>query len=314
MKTFCTIITADYTSFAKVLLHSLRKQNSEINLQVLVVEENSFSSLDGIVFHDLNAVTNSLLAKDIVKKYAHTNTDHFRWALKPIFITYLLENGFEKVIYVDPDIYFVGDYNFLFEKLNQSNILLTPHWCNTDPLISEESLYDVLRGGLFNAGFVGANKKGLEAIGWWAGVCHFKVEENRSFGLFVDQKYLNILPVQFDNVEIIKHQGCNIASWNIESCKREIVDGKLLINRRFEPIFIHFAKETIAHVLNYNDKLLKPYLEEYLNLLKRENFDLIERLNDIDFSKMNNKIVEWKHWMRIRTRFKRFLYNLAERL
>jgi hypothetical protein len=312
LKTFCTIITADYIPFAKVLFHSLRKQNAEIDLQVLVVNKNNFPSIDGIVFHELNAVTNSALGKGIVKKYAHTNTDYFRWALKPIFITYLLENGFEKIIYVDPDIYFVSDYNFLFEKLNQSNILLSPHWSNTNPQVDETGFYHVLRDGLFNAGFVGANKEGIEALSWWGKVCHFKIEKNFQLGLFVDQKYLDILPVQFENIGIIKHRGCNLASWNIDTCKRETINGKLMINGQFDPVFIHFAKETIANIINHNDEPLAPYLEEYVTLLKNENFDLRKQFSDLDFSKLDSGISKWKFRLRVRTRIKFLLYKLAE--
>lgn len=312
MKTFCTIINADYVPFAKVLHHSLRQQNPEIGLQVLVVDKGRPSPLEGITFHSISEAIDSAIGKDVVKKYAHTNPDHFRWALKPVFISYLLQNGFNKVIYVDPDIYFVNNFDFLFEQLDQSNILLTPHWSNTDPVINESGLFHVLQDGLFNAGFIGANKKGLDALIWWAEVCHFKIEKNPQYGLFVDQKYLDILPVQFENVGIVRHRGCNLASWNIDTCKREIVDGKLMINHQFEPVFIHFAKETIANIINHNDKYLIPYLEEYSDLLKKENFDLHERFSDLDFSKMNSKVFEWKHRLRIRTRFKRFLYKLAE--
>jgi hypothetical protein len=314
LKTVCTIITTDHIPFAKVLLYSLRKQHPDTNLQVLVVDGVESTSSTDLSLHSVKELTESPLGRKIVKKYAHTNSDHFRWALKPVFISHLLQTGFDKVIYVDPDIYFVSQFDFLFEKLNQSGVLLTPHWCNINPLINECALYDVLQGGLFNAGFVGANKSGLDAITWWAEVCHFKMERNRQLGVFDDQKYLNILPVQFDNIEIIKHQGCNLASWNIDICRRDVVDGKLMINGEFEPVFIHFTKSTITNVVNYNDKLLLPYFEEYASLLKKEGFDLLQRFEDIDFSKMNSKIIELKHWMRIRTRFKRFLYNLAERM
>jgi lipopolysaccharide biosynthesis glycosyltransferase len=314
LKTFCTILTADHIAFAKVLFHSLQKQDPEINLQVLVVDKDDLQPSEGIVFHSVKTVTNSGLGQGMVIKYAHTDPDHFRWALKPIFISFLLQNGFEKVIFIDPDIYFVNKFDFLFAKLDQSNILLTPHWCNTDPMVNESGLYDVLQGGLFNAGFIGANNKAIEALTWWAKACHFKTEKNPQLGLFVDQKYLDILSVQFENVEIIRHRGCNLASWNINTSKREMIDGKLVINSRFEPVFIHFAKATITNIVNYNDKLLMPYLEEYSNLLKKENFDLMEKFNDLDFSRMNYKIMEWKHWLRLRTRFKRFLFKLAERI
>lgn len=314
MNTVCTIITADYLPFAKVLHASLQKHVPGTSLQVLVVDNNDLPSSPNFTIHFIDSVITSPVAKGIYKKYAHTNPDHFRWALKPVFISYLLQNGFDKVIFADPDIYFVSNFNFLFDELETNNILLTPHWANLDPLENEGSLIDVMKGGLYNAGFIGATKNGSEAINWWAGMCHYKTENNPEMGLFVDQKYLDILPVQFPDVKILKHQGCNLASWNIETCKREIFNGKLMINQQFEPIFIHFAKETIVHILNRNDQLLHPYLEEYIQLLKNEGFDLPDHYNDLDFSKYNSPFLKLKHKLRLRTRFKRFLFKLAEKL
>jgi hypothetical protein len=154
----------------------------------------------------------------------------------------------------------------------------------------------------------------MEALNWWAEMCPYKTEINQESGLFVDQKYLDILPVQFQGVKIIKHQGCNLASWNIQTCKREIINGKLIINQKFEPIFIHFNRETIVNIFNQNDKLLQPYLEEYIQLLKNEGFDLHHNNKNLDFSKYNTPFLKLKRKLLLRTRLKRFLFKLAERL
>jgi hypothetical protein len=315
MKTFCTIITADYLPFAKVLHGSLVKNAPDTSLQVLVIDKNDFESSINFEIHSIDEVLTSPVAKDIYKKYAHTNTDHFRWALKPVFISYLLQNGFEKVIYTDPDIYFVNNFSFLLDELETNNILLTPHWATLNPLVNEDSLKDVMLGGLYNAGFIGVNKKGTEALNWWAEMCHFKTEDKPELGLFVDQKYLDIFPVQFSGVKIIKHQGCNLASWNIDSCKREIVNGKLLINQQFEPVFIHFNSETIANIFKGYDKLLHPFLDEYLNLLKNEGLDFQDKKNkNLNTSKYYSPFLRLKYKLHLRTRLKRFLFKLAEKL
>jgi hypothetical protein len=314
MKSFCTIITADYLPFAKVLHASLQKNVPGTSLQVLVIDKNDFTSHQSFTIHSIDNVITSPVAKGIYKKYAHTNPDHFRWALKPVFISYLLQNGFDKVIFADPDIYFVNNFGFLFEELESNNILLTPHWANLNPMKNEGSLFDVLRDGLFNAGFIGANKKGIEAINWWSEMCHYKIEKKNELGLFDDQKYLDILPAQFPDVKILKHQGCNLASWNVETSKRESINGKLIINQQFEPIFIHFSKETIVNILNRNDKLLYPFLEEYIQLLKNNGFDLPNNYNKFYFSKYNSLFFKLKHKIRLRTRIKIFLFKLAQRL
>lgn len=309
MQTFCTIITADYLPMAKVLHASLQKYNKEISLQVLVVNDNNYTSTSDFFIHKLEALYSSPFFKEIENKYAHTNKDYFRWALKPLFIVYLLENGFSKIMFTDPDIYFVNDYAFLFKELDENNILLTPHWASLNPTREEDSLLAVLKGGLFNAGFVGANRNGLSAIKCWAELCHYKTEDQKSIGLFVDQKYLDLLQVQFENVFIIRHKGCNLASWNIETCKRTFINNRLLINQSYEPVFIHFTMDTIENIKNGNDILLQPYLEEYLNSLEANGFNIsnLSKINKSFFHLIKSKTL-------IRTRLKRFLFKLAENL
>ena len=311
MQTFCTIITAKHLTFAKTLFSSLDKRSPGTALQVLVVDKNKFSSSANFIIHQTDTIIVHPFLKKIEAKYAHTNSDHFRWALKPVFISYLLKEGFSKVIFVDPDLYFVSDFTFLFDELETSNVLLTPHWANMNPVENEENLFAVLRGGLYNAGFIGVNQKGFKAINWWTEMCHYKMERRQDLGIYDDQKYLDMLPVQFDGVHILKHQGCNLASWNIDTCKREMINGKLMINKLYEPVFIHFAKDTIVNILNRNDALLKPYLDEYSAVLQKEGVDL---LKDTDHSKFDSSIYAVKHKLRLRTRIKRFFFRLAEKL
>ncbi len=314
MTTYCTIITKNYLPLAKVLYLSLKKQNPDIILHVLVVDDEVKQVGGNMKMLSLYDLSGSSFFKDIEKKYAHTNADQFRWALKPVLVGHLLQQGYEKVIFADPDLYFVNNFDWLFDLLDTHSVLLTPHWADLDIINSEDSVLSVLRNGLFNAGFVAASQKGLPAINWWAGMCHYKTEKKPELGIYDDQKYLDMLPVQFEHVHILKHQGCNLASWNIQTCKRELVDGKLLINKQFEPVFIHFAKDTIANILNRNDALLKPYLDEYIRLLSGNGFDLLKNLDDLSPAKYSSGFYKLKHNLRLRTRLKRFLYKLAEKL
>ncbi len=314
MNIACTIVTSGYLPLAKVLFASLKKHAQNIQLHVLVVDEVTPKPSDGIAFHSLQELSLSTHFQEIEKKYAHSNPHSFRWALKPVFIGYLLNQGFEKVIFVDADIYFVGNFDFIYSELDKKDVLLTPHWANLDPTENDDSLLSVMKGGMFNAGFIASNKAGINIMSWWAGLCMYKTENNKELGLFYDQKYLDILPVQFENVGILRHRGCNLASWNLDSSRRELVNGKVIINKIFEPVFIHFAKDTISNILNRNDTLLKPYLDEYTNELTKEKFSLPENLDLYDPLKYDSTTYKLKHQLRLRTRVKRFFFKLAEKL
>lgn len=314
MYTFCTIITANYLPFAKVLYTSLAKREISVKLQVLVVDGNNFVTEENLFIHQTQDLVKDPVFTKIEKKYAHTNSDYFRWALKPIFISYLLGKEYEKVIFVDPDIYFVSNYDFLVNELDNASVLLSPHWISIEPSQMRDALIQMFRGGLFNAGFIGVSKKGLAAMKWWAEACHYNIEKQPQIGIFVDQKYLDILPVEFEDVKILKHKGCNLAEWNMNSCKRTIKNGQLLILGQYEPIFIHFTKDTIRHITNMNDYLLKQYLDEYMNLLNEKGADekLLKGLPaHTDRFYISNKI---KRKLLIRTRLKRWLLRLSEKL
>ena len=123
---------------------------------------------------------------------------------------------------------------------------------------------------IFNAGFIGVNKEGEPAMDWWATICEYQCINAPDQGLFVDQAYLNMMPIYFDEVKVIRHKGCNIANWNQIECKRSLTkDSRVLINNRYDLVFIHFTNSTIKGIQNGEDALLKPSLQEYLNSLEK---------------------------------------------
>lgn len=309
MDAFCTIITSDYLPYARVLFSSLRKQNINASFHALVVShENRLPHDEAFEVEYAEDLLDSEIAKRIYQKYAGTNTDHFRWALKPVYLTWLLHKGYQKVIFTDPDIYFVDDPGFLLNELDTAAVILTPHWSNINPMTFEDGLFSLMRNGLFNAGFIGASTKGLAALQWWAEVCHYKIEKAPELGLYDDQKYLDLLPVEFENVTIIKHRGCNLAYWNLDTNIRELKNGKLQIRGNFNPVFIHFAQGTIENIRNGNDILLKPWLEQYLSELEKEG------LKGIVPIKKESVFYYLKRKTLLRTRFKRLLFRLAGKL
>lgn len=141
--------------------------------------------------------------------------------------------------------------------------MLSPHFRSIDPLKDEDNFIQLYIYGLFNGGFVGVTKMGVPAMRWWAGANHFICEVNAAKGQYVDQTHLNLLPVYFDDVEIIRHRGCNLAGWNLEECRRTWVDNKLLIDGRYDPVFVHYSISTIHFIKTGKDPLLAPLLAEY---------------------------------------------------
>lgn len=272
-QTYCTIITSDYFFYAKALFDSLKKYNNTINFQVLIVdgydEAYSYDTIDVISLEEIK--TNLASDYDSIRKYEEDKKSNLRWALKPLFLKYLIKlRGFQKVLFLDPDLYFYQTPEFLFDELNTADVIITPHWRSKDPN-KDKSNFDLLfTGGLYNAGFFGCNENALNILDWWLLVCAYKMQKTNGF--YVDQAYLNLIPIYFSSqVKILEHKGCNVSNWNLIECERTKNGEEILINNKYPIIFIHFTNATINMIANGKDKLLLPFLEHYKSGLLLHN-------------------------------------------
>jgi len=274
-KTYCTIITLDYIHYALTLNESLLSQDQNVQLKVLISDSKSDLSVvtayyPNVEFFFVDQLCHEGLAKKIYEKYATSDMDCFRWSLKPIFINFLLDRKYDQVFLLDCDLYFFSSFDFLSDDLEGNSVLLTPHWRASIPELDETNFSILLTSGLFNAGFVGVSQQGRPAMEWWAGSCAYKCQKAPDQGLFVDQAYLDLFPVYFDNVAIERHRGCNIATWNQIECERILSEnGKTMIKGDYEIVFIHFTKSTIKGIKTGRDYLLRPFLGKYQKSLDK---------------------------------------------
>jgi hypothetical protein len=164
--------------------------------------------------------------------------------VKPTFLASLFEKGVENLLYFDPDILICGSLDSLFDLLGRYCILLTPH-C-TSPIEQDgrrPSEMEFLLAGVFNLGFIGLRRteQTEKFLYWWEKRClELGYAELRS-GLFVDQKWTNLVPCYFNSVNIVRDLGCNVAYWNLHERTITRVDGNYLVNREYPLRFFHFS-------------------------------------------------------------------------
>jgi hypothetical protein len=276
----CTIITPDYLHYALGLQDSLIESGwsdfhffifiSDFKANTAVVVDRTNTTL--LYVDDLNSST---LGHDIFNAYFNADMDKYRWSMKSVLILDILRSRrFEKVMCVDCDINFYASPEFLLDELNDHSVLLTPHFRASDPSVDMHNYLLMYTEGIYNAGFIAVSQKGTEAMDWWGRACLAICEKNASKGQFVDQTHLNLLPVFFDGVQIVKHRGCNLALWNIIECKRTLKEnGEVAINEDTAVIFIHFTSNTVKNIRFGNDRLLNPHLNKYLERLVRYKSD-----------------------------------------
>ena len=268
---FCTIVSSNFVHYALNLRESLLCYNESVRIYILVsdfqegLKERVETQFENTVLMFAEEICTDGLGKALSDKYAASFKNTFRWCMKPILLRYLMEEkGLDKIIYTDADIRFYSQYQFLFEGLDQHTMLLTPHWRPSDPHTDELQFFTQYTFGLYNAGFMGVNRQAIPALEWLAKTNLYICEVDPCRGQFLDQSHLNLLPIYFDDVHVLKHKGCNVAGWNVSECKRTLTaDGQVTINHKWPIVFIHYSSHTVSSIESGIDPLLKPHLEEY---------------------------------------------------
>ncbi len=266
MRTFCTVSTRSHLAQTLGLVRSVSGYGGQWQFRILVVEpeQGIVEGMEGDVAYSiegLHALRQEPLAAQLMDRY-RKRPDNLRWSLKPVWMDYLLEQGFDEVIYVDNDIVFFEDPTFLFDELKDASILLNPHWRIIEPDIDEDWFLVNFRDGVYNGGFVGASQKGREALQWWARCCEFACEKDHKRGLFDDQKYLDLMPAAFTDVKVLQHRGCNVAYWNNYENMRSLEVGKVMINETWPVVFVHFTEDLFKQM----DKGTEPELKQLWQL------------------------------------------------
>lgn len=266
----CTIVTPSHIHKAIVLLNSVKKHDPSFQLFVLITEqtEHYLADIEAVFLSDLIEADSE--ASLLAEKY-HQQMDELRWSLKPVFIRYLLERNDDSIVlYCDCDMFFVERPSYLINSLKKGGIVLTPHWRPLDPSVSLHNFRLNFQDGLFNAGCVAANTKGIPALNWWAKACFSACEADREKGLWHDQRYLDLMIIYFSQTVICRHKGYNIADWNHHL--RESLFEK---GNKEKIILIHFSANTIKKILSGKDYLLESYYEEYIACLNNTLNNLI---------------------------------------
>ena len=142
----------------------------------------------------------------------------------------------------------------------------------------------VLESGIYNAGFMGLrNDATVERfIAWWSRRCYDKCIDDIRQGLFVDQRWLDLVPGMFDGVHILRHAGYNVGHWGLTHRRVEAHEGGMRVNG--VPLaFFHFSGLDVEKpeiISRHQDRFsldevpaLKPLFEDYVARVKAAGYD-----------------------------------------
>lgn len=219
----CTISSANYIAYAKTLFESAGRHEPTADLFLLVVDRKTPEIQAAVADVNFNVVfAEDLDIKDFELIAFKFDIVELNTALKPTMLKRIFKKGYEKVVYLDPDIRLFSDLSPVLNALDDNNIVFTPH--SQVPVMDSyrPSDIDFMRTGVFNLGFLGlsASNQTQQMLDWWEERCLAYGFIDTSNGVFVDQKWMDLVPCYFDGVYVLKHLGCNVAYWNLH--EREV--------------------------------------------------------------------------------------------
>ncbi|MBB5608602.1 MULTISPECIES: group 1 glycosyl transferase [unclassified Janthinobacterium] len=271
----CTIVSKNYFSYALTLRSSFLKNNPGGDFYILIVDakDPAFKADDGcnIVWVedlDIPNFTSYAMRYDILE----LNTN-----VKPTFLLSLLKK-YQKVTYIDPDIKVYRSLDIIFNRLSDYSIVLTPHIVSPMMDDMKPGEVDFLINGQFNLGFIGVSntESAIKMLEWWQARCLEQGYNEPSQGIFVDQKWINLVPCIFSGVYIEKSFGCNMAYWNLHERMLGKNKEEWLVNKDEPLYFFHFSglllndENDISKYQNRFNLIQRPDLKEIFSAYRQE--------------------------------------------
>ena len=287
-----TIASKNYFAQVNTLMDSLEKNNPQWEPFVVLVDEcspNERRLIQGNRSYTL-LLAEELPLPDFKKMFFRYTILELNTAVKPWAFEYLFGRGFDAVVYMDPDIRVYAPMTEINEFLQiEETIVLTPHI--TKPLSDDKkpTELNIMQGGVYNLGFL-AVSNGPQIHGfikWWENKLEYDCIVDIAGGLFVDQKWMDLVPSLFHKVVIFKHCGYNVAYWNLSTRDVSVKNGRYYYNGA-PLVFFHFSgfnpldiKTFSKHQNRYTiDEIgeTKALAEQYAQEILNNNYEAICKL------------------------------------
>lgn len=290
MKIAFTLCSNNYFAQALLLGQSFLLHNPEFEFYVGLIDEKS-EQINYNQFN-INILPIAQIESDILDLALKYNIVELNTAVKPHYFLHFIEKFNAKVVfYLDPDIYVYQNFKPLEEYLQVDDILLTPHILKPIPIDGKTPFEnDFLNFGLYNLGFIAlkVNDNTINMLNWWKKRTYQYGYHNLAKGLFVDQLWINLVPILFGKCKIIDHPGYNIGPWNLHERFLSIKNDSYFVNIDFQLYFYHFSNYNPANpskihtVFTRYDFENRPDLvniyKDYTKLLLNNNFFELKKI------------------------------------
>ncbi|MBV8516161.1 MAG: glycosyltransferase family 4 protein [Acidobacteria bacterium] len=236
-----SIVSPNYRHYARVLMASVAEQHPEWDRFVLLV--------GGNVTADDAREPFTIVPLDVLplprrREFCFRYTIlELNTAVKPWMFAELFARGYERVIYFDPDVRLFSRLDELDRTDDEAFLTLTPHLTGSIGTDDEHpSERTILQAGAYNLGFLAARQRPQLSpfLAWWQEKLEYQCVVDVARGLFVDQKWIDLVPGLFPGVAVLRHDGYNVAYWNLAQRTIERHGDDITVNGA--PLrFFHFS-------------------------------------------------------------------------
>ncbi|SAL86292.1 hypothetical protein AWB68_07979 [Caballeronia choica] len=240
-----TICSKNFLGYALSLRATLQAHHGPITFYVAICDD-----IEGF---DINAFDFEIISIDELgiprfdEMRNRYNITELNTSIKPFVFSYLFDrHPGEHIIYLDPDILVVGPFTELLTCFESgADCVLTPHILEPAEFAEMEDR-QFLNFGIYNLGFCAFRDtpQVRRVVAWWGRRLETQCVIDLQNGLFVDQKWADLMPAFINKTVILHHAGYNVAYWNLSQRLVRRENGHWLVNA--QPLrFVHFSGNKI---------------------------------------------------------------------
>jgi glycosyltransferase involved in cell wall biosynthesis len=210
-----SIISPNYRHYARVLMASLARHHPQWERFVLLAGGTAGA---GHVGESFTTVPLEALPLPNRRQFCFRYTLlELNTAVKPWMFEHLFARGYDRVIYLDPDVFLYSPLVELDAASPAPFLTLTPHLTGSISGDDHPSERSILLAGVYNLGFLSVSRQPPldRFLGWWKEKLEYQCLIDTARGLFVDQKWVDLAPGLFPGVSVLRHEGYNVAYWNL---------------------------------------------------------------------------------------------------
>lgn len=236
-----TIASRDRIEPARLLSRQYMRYHPEQRFFIILADDLGESPLeggeDGVI--PLGAIP--VPGADVFP-YQHAMRPHCS-VIKPFCARYLLAfDTVDELVYVDADIALFRRLDPVWDAMGGANLVLTPH--TNEPIgdFAPPSDLTFLQRGQFNSGFIAMKDNAITRsfLDWWCDRVYSGHPTEAGDTNCLDQKWLDLAPIYFDDIHILRDVTCNVAFWNLHERVLSASEGNYLVNG--QPLcFFHFS-------------------------------------------------------------------------